>query len=338
MTALKQYQRLESGGLWRASGSDQRRDVTVAFGDATLVIADGAGRPLTHWSLPAIDRVNPGERPAIYSPDADRSETLEIADTLMIEALEKVRRTLARQRPRPGRLRNAGIGLAVALMLALGVFWMPDALVQQTLKVVPASKRSEIGAATLGHLQRLTGPTCRAAIGTQALARFKSRVLGPADPAQIVVVPDGIHGAILLPGRIIVVGRDLIEKEDDPAVLAGYVLSAVTARVDHDPLDALLLQAGLGTTMKLLTTGDLPPGTLEAYARAELTATPPVPNADALIAAFAAARIPTAPYARAIDPDGTATRRLVEGDPYAGQAAPVVIGDGDWVALQGICG
>jgi len=35
MTALDQYVRLESGGLWRADADAQRRDVAVSFGDAT---------------------------------------------------------------------------------------------------------------------------------------------------------------------------------------------------------------------------------------------------------------------------------------------------------------
>lgn len=62
MTALDKYVRLESGGLWRADANAQRRDVGISFGDATLVIADTAGRPVAHWSLPAITRLNPGTR------------------------------------------------------------------------------------------------------------------------------------------------------------------------------------------------------------------------------------------------------------------------------------
>ena len=50
MTALKEYARLESGGLWRADADAQRRDVIVSFGDATLVISDSAERALAHWS------------------------------------------------------------------------------------------------------------------------------------------------------------------------------------------------------------------------------------------------------------------------------------------------
>ena len=87
MTALKQYDRLEATGLWRPAPQEQRREVVLTFGDATLVISDNAMRPLTHWSLAAINRSNPDERPAVFLPGPDAAETLEIDDQVMIEAI-----------------------------------------------------------------------------------------------------------------------------------------------------------------------------------------------------------------------------------------------------------
>ena len=40
MTALSKYDRLEASGLWRPTPQDQRREVVVSIGDATLVISD----------------------------------------------------------------------------------------------------------------------------------------------------------------------------------------------------------------------------------------------------------------------------------------------------------
>ena len=96
MTAVTQYQRLEASGLWRASAEDQRREVIVSIGDATLVISDMNDRALTHWSLAAVERHNPGETPAVYGPDGDQTETLELAadEVEMIEAIEKLRTDL----------------------------------------------------------------------------------------------------------------------------------------------------------------------------------------------------------------------------------------------------
>ena len=105
MTALNEYQRLESTGIWRASPDEQRRDVMVSVGDASLVIYDSAGRPLGHWSLPAVIRLNVGTRPALFAPGPDAPEELEINEDEMIDAIEKVRKTIEKRRPRQGRLR-----------------------------------------------------------------------------------------------------------------------------------------------------------------------------------------------------------------------------------------
>lgn len=85
MTALKQYERLESIGLWRDDPEAQRREVLVRFGEATLVLSDPRSEvALSHWSLPAVERRNPGVLPALYAPGDDALETLEIDDTDMI--------------------------------------------------------------------------------------------------------------------------------------------------------------------------------------------------------------------------------------------------------------
>ena len=54
MTAIKEFERLESLGLWRGLKDSQRREVVVSFGEATLVLSDINNRPITHWSLAAI--------------------------------------------------------------------------------------------------------------------------------------------------------------------------------------------------------------------------------------------------------------------------------------------
>lgn len=338
MTALSQYERLESTGLWRAAPGEQRREVTVSFGDATLVIADSAGRPLTHWSLAAIERVNPGQRPAVFAPDAERSETLEVEDDIMIGAVETVRKTIARRRPRPGRLRWFGLAMSVAGVAALGFLWLPDALRNHTLGVVPPAKRSEIGATLLGHMQRLTGPSCRDAVGTAALTRLRARVLGAGSEIQLVVVPGGVVTSRSLPGGITLLNRGLVEDYEDPAVVAGYVLAELANNLSSDPLDPLLKAAGLRATITLLTTGDLPPEVLRSYAETLVSTPAAAPDTDRLIDQFARAEIAASPFAYAVDITGETTLDLIEADPMAGRVPPPILSDGDWVALQGICG
>lgn len=337
MTALNEFSRLEGGGLWRADPTAQRREVTVSFGEATLVISDTAGRPLTHWSLPAVQRLNEGERPALFTPAADAVETLEISDDLIVDAMEKVRKTVKKRRSRPGRLRGLS-GLAIiGGIAALGVFWLPDALIREAQSVVPAVKRAEIGATLLGHIQRVTGQRCRSPLGTEALSKLHRRALGPDAPGQVVVVPSGPDTAIYLPGGIIVMNRDLIEDTEDARVVAGHIIAAAGQLRTQDPLAALLEETGIKTTFGLLTTGDIDQDTLRDYAVTLFANPPGQPADDVLLPFFADASVASTPYAYALDVTGETTLGLIEADPMANATPAPLLSDAEWISLQGIC-
>lgn len=253
MTALKGYQRLEAPALWRVDPDAQRRDVIVSFGDATLVVSDTAERPLTHWSLAAIERLNPDETPALYGPGADATDTLEIEDPTMVEAIETVRRAVERSRPHPGRLRLVLTLAALGAVLAAGVFWLPDALIRNAAVMAPEAKRTEIGERLLTDLRRVAGVPCRTTLGTRALDVLHDRLRGPEATGRFVVVREGVRRTVELPGGIVVIHRALVERSDDPAALAGYVLAeGVRSQMSH-PMERLLRDAGPWTAFRLLT-------------------------------------------------------------------------------------
>lgn len=340
MTALRKYQRLECFGIWRAEAEGQRRDVAVSFGEASLVITDPrSNTPLAHWSLPAVTRQNPGAAPALYAPDGDSDETLEIDDADMIEALETVQRVLARGRRGLGRMRLAILGASVAALLAIGVFWLPDALVRHTASVVPLAKRAEIGAGIVADLQAsgLAAP-CRAPLGLRALARLQDRT-GTAGNLRVMVMQGAaLPAARLLPGRIVILGDAMITAHDTPEVPAGHLLAASQLAETADPLVPVLRFAGTLATLQLLTTGDMDAGDIRGYGARVLAEPPPPLDTAALIARFAAAEIRSTPYAFSLDPTGEGTLSLIEGDPYRSAPPPrPVLGDGDWISLQAIC-
>lgn len=336
MTALEQYSRLEAIGLWREGPGAQRAEVLVSLGDATLVLSTPAEVVRTHWSLPAIVRLNPGKRPAIYAPGTQAEEQLEIDDTTMIEAIEKLRSAIDRRRPHPGRLRlwiGASIGAA---MLALAVLWLPGALIRQTVSLLPAASREAIGTQVLQEIGRLAGPLCNAPRGSAALTRLARRSLGETAP-RVAILPAAIPDTLSLPGGIIVADAALVEDHDSPDVLAGFLLAEATRREDTDPMLRLLSQAGLGVTLRLLTTGQIDSAALQAHAVGLLSReTEPAPETR-LIARFAAADISLQPYARAQDMPDAARLALIAADPLAGQAGAALISDADWVSLQDIC-
>jgi hypothetical protein len=336
MTALKQYERLEATGLWRASADEQRREVVVSIGDATLTISDFNENALTHWSLAAIERINPDQHPAIYNPDGDPNETLELPDSepAMIDAIEKLRQAIDRSRPHPGRLRLLSVLSTIAAVLAVLFLWLPGALTRHTVSVVPEIKRQAIGQALLGRIERVSGPACSTPETISVLASLAQRT----GVRQLVVLRAGVTDSLHLPGGIVLLNKALIEDYDDPAVAAGYVLSERARATVFDPLDVLLSHAGSAASFRLLTTGKLTQANLDYYAEQVLINPKPTLADEVTLSVFAQTAIPSTPFAYARDITGETVLGLIEADPMAGRLLEPVLSDRDWVLLQNICG
>ncbi len=340
MTALDEYQRIEAAGLWRPSGDTQRVDVIVSIGDATLVISDMQDRALTHWSLAAVVRVNPGKRPALYHPAGDESETLELSgdEVDMIEAIEKLRSVIERRRPHPGRLRLL-IGLVFCVAVTAGaIFWLPGAVREHTARILPDVKRAEIGKALLAKVQRVTGPPCTTPEAQAVLMRLAARLPGEASLGQLYVMRDGVDQAAHLPGGTVLINRTLVEDYTEPDVVAGFVVAERLRAKTHDPLLDLLEASPIWSSFRLLTTGELGEKTLAAYAETLLKATKQDLSDDELLEGFETASLRATPYAYAIDITGEKTLSLIEADPFATSPPEPVMNDADWLQLQAICG
>lgn len=336
MTALEQYQRLEAAGTWRETRKAGLRDVIVSFGDATLILSDPRSEtPLAHWSLPAVMRLNPGRSPARYAPGPDDDELLEIDDTLMIGAIEKVHHAIEASRPPSGRLRGALTLAVFGVMVLLALFWVPPALLRHAAAIAPPAQRAEIGRMIQAEIERTTGGTCSRPAGDMVRRKLAQRLIGPE--SEIAVLPATLRGARRLPGPITIIGQDLIAGQATPEVAAGHILAAQAAAAVADPLLDALRHAGLRATLQLLTQGSLPPQALAGYGERLLAAPPPRPDDETLLAYFARAGIPSEPYARSLDPTGEAVLGLIEADPFRTAIPEPVLSSREWVALQEIC-
>lgn len=344
MTALDQYRRLEGPGLWTASGEDQRRDVVVSFGEATLVISDSRSMiVLSHWSLPAVIRLNPGKRPALYSPEGDGGEVLELDDDWLIDALKVVQAALSPPRSLMARLRRpifAALSLGVLVAAALIV---PPALVQHTASVVPMAKRVEL-ADRMRHDLALTGAReCLSPYGGPAIASLQRRLF--QTPAQIIVMrglPVDQPRVQHVLGRLFIVDARLLDEADSPEALAGALLLAAQRNADDDPLHPLLTYAGAVATFRLLTSAEMPANAMSGYSEAVLRASLTVPDPEDVLERFARAELSTRPLVDnpfpldpALEQIGAALR---EGDPMAGEPPmSALLTDGQWVSLMNIC-
>ncbi|MDO5658062.1 MAG: hypothetical protein Q4G36_07040 [Paracoccus sp. (in: a-proteobacteria)] len=344
---MTKFQRLEAQASWRPGAGAQLREVIVSVGEATLVVSDPkSDAPLAHWSLPAVTRLNPGEMPARFAPaGAPRAqgrhhsenpggEYVEIDDETMLAAIAELHRAIEARRPHPGRLRGRLMWGAALLMAGFALFWLPGALTRHAAQITPQSERDEIGRAVLADLIRSTGAPCRQPEAQAVLSRIAARSLG--EQARLVVLPQRFETAMILPGGLAVVPRDLVSGEDSPDILAGHLVAAEMAAGRASPMLAALEYAGLRNVLSLLTSGTLPAGAMEGYGET-LISTPPEPaDPSQLAAQFAARQIPLAPYAQSLGLDAAATAELMALD-RGGAAEQALIPDRDWVLAQQIC-
>lgn len=344
MTALDKYRTLEGPGLWAASREDQRREVVVSFGEATLVISDSRSLAvLSHWSLPAVVRINPGQRPALYRPEGDGTEVLELDDDWLIDALKIVQGAL--HPPRPWHVRAAKpliLGVAVVMALAASAL-VPPALRNHTAAVVPMAKRVELGMALRADMRSLGAQECSSDFGDAALAALQRTLF--QTPAQIIVLrnmPVGAPRIQHVMGRYFLLDARLLEEAQSAEALGGALLMSAQRAADEDPLLPLLRHAGVIATFRLLTSADLPPSAMRGYARALLAAPLAMPALDPLLERFARVGLSTRPVVDnpgALDPGIAAlASALREKDPLSGEPqSTVLLSDGQWVSLINIC-
>jgi hypothetical protein len=336
MTALTRYQKLEGEGLWRPDAQAQRRNVAVRLGESSLVLVDArSNQVLSHWALPAVLRRNPGRRPAVYGPGAESDgESLETDDGTLIEAIETIQAAFS---PRPrGRWLRWGVVAGAAALTVLAVAWFPQVLVNRTVQIVPQAMRAQIGREALDDLTRAGTSVrlCAEPAGRQALTSLRNRVLGPNWRVQVV---EGLPGldAGHLPGQIVVLSRDLIERLDSPEALAGWLLAEELAADLRDPMLDALRHSGMRATLTLLSTGNLPDRVLAGYAAARLVRPTQLPDAAALVRRLHGLGVTAGPYAGSLPPSAARLAAILSTDDERGTIP--LLSDGEWLTLQAVC-
>ena len=105
MTAIEKYTRLEALGQWKESPDQPAREVVVSFENETLVLSNLDEKPLCHWAMAATFRISLDGSKAVYTPDTEGFETLEIDDAQMVEAIAQVSSAAVTAAPRTPWLR-----------------------------------------------------------------------------------------------------------------------------------------------------------------------------------------------------------------------------------------
>ncbi len=264
MTALKKFERVETTGLWRDTESSQRKNVFVSVGDNSLIITDTKGTALAHWSLPAVHRVNPADHPPIYAPSPDDDENIEIEDSTMIAVIEHIRGAIASKHRHRGRLRGVSLGLSLCIVVLLLSVWLPKAVKEHTLNVLPFEKRSEIGQLMVTEMSNISGGPCHAPETDATLHSLFERFL-PKQNVQLTVLPDAVSPVMFLTGGHMVVSQRLFIDYDTPDVVERFIRSEYADNMEDVILSGFLDEIGFVATLQLLTTGRYNTGELRQY-------------------------------------------------------------------------
>ena len=333
MKKLSDYQRLETHGIWRESRGDPGRSVVVKLSVRHLTIVSKDSRPLAHWSLDAVRHLNPGRRPAVFTPDDNADESVEISDSHVIGLL---RNQLSPDTVEPDRQTPVSWGPKITILTLLaafcgGVYLFSGQIAGGMSGLIPAAQRLEIGERVFSHLTDLTGERCRSTAAGRALKKLESRFFDSGSTVR--VVRHDMQLTAHLPGGILVVSDGLFSRHDRFAVFGGYLLEENLRSAQSDPMAVLLRAAGLRAAAAFALRGRSDGLPLREYAEAQISQTKTPVDPEKLLDSFRAAGIPSTPYAQATGSGGP----LVALDPYKRTAVSPPLSDREWLDLRSVC-
>lgn len=323
MTALPEYARLETTGLWADAPNAQRREVVVSFGDATLVLSDKNDRPLAHWSLAALVTVHKSPAKTIYSPLDDGLETLEIDDATMNEAITKIKAKYRRGGATPGLVRRL-ISSVVLLAFFAVLAWFPHALSNYATSITPDTAAQRMGAQML----TLRSKNCTARGANRVLQSLAAKY-GDGEVRRISVTDLGTQNSARLPGGVVLIDAALIESQNGPEALVGHILYQRQLEAERPALYDLFRYAGFFQTIAFLTGSQIDAVILKGFAnRARSQAEP---DTEALIDLFKLHDLSPLPFARTHPPLQAALASV-----DISSTGPV-LSDNQWAVLEGVC-
>lgn len=375
MTALAEFQLLESEGRYFDGVTARPTEVIVKFGDASLMVMSLDEVPLTHWPLASLRAVAAREGALTLAPDHESDERLTVAEPMMIDAISRVCPDLHKPRTMTRRRWGRALlwaGAAVAAVY-LVVFHIVPGLADQMAELIPPEAEVAMGEAMVDDVVAIvTGARppkfCTGEAGRAALARMTERLEAAAPihvPLTVQVVRARMVNAFALPGGQIVLFEGLLKATETPEELAGVLAHEMAHVANRDPTRLTLRSAGAAGVLGLLL-GDFTGAGVAVALSEALIRSGYQRDAEAAADEFALTLLtreglPTEPFAgffRKLDektgdgegadgllshlathPDlGARAARAAAADRVGAAPFAPILSDRDWVALRGICG
>lgn len=219
MTAIDKYTRLEALGQWRESPDLPPREVVVSFENATLVLSDMNENPLCHWAMAATSRLTLDGAKAVYTPDTEGFETLEVNDDEMVEAIAQVSRAATTIKRRTPWLRWVFAAFLIAGIAAIS-YAAPSLLRDQAVRMTGPESARKLGTDMVATLD---ADMCRGLNADAARELFQSRAF-PDDGTSLVFVRKQ-RPARAFPGGVVVIGNTTLQAMQSPDELAALAIA-----------------------------------------------------------------------------------------------------------------
>ena len=337
MTVYPGFEVLECKGSWARGQESQSQEVIVQFGQESITIRSGDETVLTHWSLYFIQEIDESHNGVTFSPDPDSGEWLMIRDPLMIGALRG--ETIIKKPVETPRF-SLGVSwsmIALILMIATaGAYFGADRLLEVSANLVAANNRSIIGENIYLSIHGTETRQCESDGGTRALDKLQG-LLAPDERLDIRLL-DGIPFlSRSLPGSIVILNSELLDRHDGPEVVAGFILLESERLRVKDPLLPFLEFTGPMRLFDIALGRPIADEHYLSYSR-QLLASPLVPvDYGTLLERFEQADFPSRHFTNVIAfldgaDEGISAAGSYELTPYT----PLLMDD-EWQILRAIC-
>lgn len=221
MTAIEKYTRLEALGQWKESPDQPAHEVVVSFENETLVLSNVDEKPLCHWAMAATFRISLDGSKAVYTPDTEGFETLEIDDAQMVEAIAQVSSATVIAAPRTPWLRWTLLFFIVTAIAAVS-FAAPTIMRDQAARMTGPESARKLGS---DMILTLGVQICREPRADAARELFLSRIF--PDGRSLLIVAKNQPQTGVFPGGIILIGGQTLQQLQSPEDLADLVTSMV---------------------------------------------------------------------------------------------------------------
>ncbi len=335
MEKLTDFQILECAGRWHKSATDPGMDVIVKIDNYLLTLVGKDDRTIVTWTCDAIWRINPDcepGQPALYSPDNEGIETVEISDTTMISVVDDIISRFVAPDIEPGlSLRGFMTFVVFGTVAATLLFVFADSIASQMAGLVSAREQRNVGERILVHFLEANGGECASELGIGPLDRLEDRLF-PSREFDLRIVLNEPVVSLALPGSIMVLGGSLLEVADRPEVVAGYALSEAVSARRTDPFEAFMKSAGFWAAIYLALGKGVDEDVVRDFAAGVPISGSARIDETELLAEFERAGFTSAPFARVSGRTGA----LLDDDPYPNIYEPL-LSDSEWLRLRDIC-